>query len=78
MEILEDLLDNISISTFVVDEEGKYLYVNKSFANILNLTRDDIIGSYNYNYWDDEICKEFALNNRDVLENKILKYLMKN
>lgn len=70
MEMLEDLLDNISISTFVVDEEGKYLYVNKSFANILNLTRDDIIGSYNSNYWDDEICKEFELNNRDVLENK--------
>lgn len=70
MEMLEDLLDNISISTFVVDEEGKYLYVNKAFANILSLTRDDIIGTYNYNHWDYEICKEFELNNRDILENK--------
>lgn len=70
MEMLEDLLDNINISTFVINEEGKYLYVNRTFANILNLTRDDIIGSYNYNYWDDGICKELELNNRDVLENK--------
>lgn len=70
MEMLEDLLDNISISTFVINEEGRYLYVNKAFANILNLERDDIIGSYNYNYWDDEVYKEFELNNRDVIENK--------
>lgn len=70
MEMLEDLLDNISISTFVINEEGRYLYVNKAFANILNLARDDIIGNYNYNYWDDEVYKEFELNNRDVIENK--------
>lgn len=70
MEMLEDLLDNIRISTFVINENGKYLYANKSFANMFNLTREDIIGKYNSNYWGNEICEGFELNNKALCENK--------
>ena len=45
MEILEDILDNIDVCTFVVDNDGKYLYENKPFTNILNKKREDIISS---------------------------------
>lgn len=70
MEMLEDILDNIKISTFVINKDGKYLYANKSFANMFNLTREDIIGKYNSNYWQNEICEGFEVNNREVFENK--------
>ena len=70
MEMLEDILDNINISTFISDEQGKFLYVNKKFANMLNLTRNDIIGTCNEDYWNYEICKELELNNLDILHNK--------
>ncbi|MCC3866850.1 ATP-binding protein [Terrisporobacter mayombei] len=70
MEMLEDLLDNIKIAAFITNEDGKYLYANKSFNDIFNLTREDIIGSYNSYYFKDEICKEIEVNNREVLNNK--------
>lgn len=69
-EILEDLLDNISIATFVIDEEGKYLYVNRAFSNILNLTKEDIIGTYNSDYWESEIYKELEENNKEVFDKR--------
>ena len=32
MEILEDVLDNINFSISVLDEKGKYIYVNKYYG----------------------------------------------
>ena len=73
MEILEDLLDNISTATFVINEEGKYIYVNNAFSNILHLKREDIIGTYNSAYWESEIYKELQENNKEVLDKKRAK-----
>ena len=70
MEILEDVLDNINFSIFVLDEKGKYIYVNKSFEDILNKKREDIIGTYNCHYWKYEDYKQLELNNKEVIENK--------
>jgi PAS domain S-box-containing protein len=70
MEILEDLLDNINICAFVVDADGKYLYVNKPFSDILDKKREDIIGSYNSDNWEYNAYKEFEKNNREVFESK--------
>lgn len=70
IEILEDLLDNIVVGTSVVNEDGKYLYVNKVFADILNLKKQDLLGRNNSDYLKYDIFKEFEKNNRQVLENK--------
>ena len=73
MEMLEDLLDNIDISTFIIDDKCKYLYVNKAFSDVLKLTKEDIIGSYNSDYWEWEICKELQDNNQEVFDMKTPK-----
>ena len=70
MEILEDLLDNINVCAFVIDDDGKYLYVNKPFTEILDKKREDIIGSYNSDNWEYNIYNEFEKNNREVFESK--------
>ncbi|CEN87078.1 ATP-binding protein [Paraclostridium sordellii] len=70
MEMLEDVLDNINIWAFVVDTDGKYLYVNKPFSDVLDKKREDIIGSYNSDNWYYHIYTEFEKNNREVFENK--------
>ena len=70
IEMLEDLLDNINISTFVIDEKGQYLYVNKSFAEMLNEEKSTIIGKYNYNYWSDKDCKNFKKENEELFNSK--------
>ena len=70
MEILEDLLDNINVCAFVIDDDGKYLYVNKPFAEMLDKKREDIIGTYNSDNWEYNIYNEFEKNNREVFESK--------
>ncbi|MDU7968133.1 MAG: PAS domain S-box protein, partial [Paeniclostridium sordellii] len=70
MEILEDLLDNINVCAFVIDSDGKYLYVNKPFTEMLDKKREDIIGSYNSDNWEYHIYNEFEKNNKEVFENK--------
>ena len=70
MEMLEALLDNINVCTFIADAYGKYLYVNKPFTNILNKKREDIIGTYNSDYWEENIYKVFDENNKEVFKNK--------
>ncbi|MGL5316476.1 MAG: PAS domain-containing protein, partial [Peptostreptococcaceae bacterium] len=69
-EMLEDLLDNIDSCTFILKEDGKYLYVNKAFTNILNKTREEIIGTYNEEYWEYDIYTELDRNNKEVVRNK--------
>lgn len=70
MEILEDILDNINVCAFVIDANGKYLYVNKPFTEMLDKKREDIIGSYNSDNWEYNIYNVFEKNNKEVFENK--------
>ncbi|MEG1409582.1 MAG: PAS domain S-box protein [Terrisporobacter sp.] len=68
MEILEDLLDNINICTFVLDTDEKYIYVNEAFTKILNKKREDIIGTKNDDHWENNICKDLKKNNIEVFK----------
>ena len=70
MDMLEDLLDNMDISTFILGDDGKYIYVNNAYSNMLNKRKEEIIGSYNYDYWEDDIYKELEKNNKEVIESK--------
>lgn len=70
MEMLEAVLDNISNVTFLVNEEGKYLYVNKAFTDILNKKREEIIGTYNKDNWRTDVYEVLDKNNNEVFEIK--------
>lgn len=73
MDMLEDLLDNIDVAAFIIDKNGKYLYVNNNFSEMLNEKRENIIGKYNNIYWDDETYNNFNKNNSEVFKNKSAK-----
>ena len=73
MDMLEDLLDNIDVAAFIIDKNGKYLYVNNNFSEMLNEKRENIIGKYNNIYWDDETYNNFNKNNSEVFKIKSAK-----
>ena len=73
MDMLEDLLDNIDVAAFIIDKNGKYLYVNNNFSEMLNEKRENIIGKYNNIYWDDETYNNFNKSNSEVFKNKSAK-----
>lgn len=70
MEMLEDILDNINASMFIIDNDDKYLYVNKAFSNMVNKKKEDIIGTYSIDHWSNNIYKEFKKNNNEIIKNK--------
>lgn len=70
MEMLEDILDNINASMFIIDNDDKYLYVNKAFSNMVNKKREDIIGTYSIDHWSNHIYNEFKKNNNEIIKNK--------
>ncbi len=76
LEMLEDILDNINASMFIIDNDDKYLYVNKAFSNMVNKKKEDIIGTYSIDHWSNNIYKEFKKNNNEIIK-KVQRYLMK-
>ena len=49
----------------------------KPFTNILNKKREDIIGTYNSEYWEEHTYKTLEENNIEVLKVKVQRYFMK-
>ena len=70
MDMLEDLLDNMDASAFIVSDKGQYLYVNKIYADLLNKKKEDIIQTYNNEHWNYETYKNYEKNNSEVFKIK--------
>ncbi|MCC3668829.1 ATP-binding protein [Terrisporobacter mayombei] len=70
MDMLEDLLDNMDTSAFIVSDKGQYLYVNKIYADLLNKKKEDIIQTYNNEHWNYETYKNYEKNNSEVFKIK--------
>lgn len=48
---LELILDSMPLIAWIKDLEGKYIYVNKGYADKFNLTKDNIIGKKDIDFW---------------------------
>ncbi|WP_291650194.1 ATP-binding protein [Clostridium sp.] len=57
---LELILDNIPMSAWAKDIDGKYVYANKRYADVLNIDKSQIIGKYDAHLWNidqSNICR---------------------
>ena len=70
MEMLEDILDNIDTSVFIVDSDGKYLYINNALTKRFNKKKEDIIGTYRYEYYDDYTYNQLQKHDNEVISIK--------
>lgn len=68
---LEDLLDSIPYEVWIKDEDGKYRYINKAFAQRLNIIKQDIIGKTDYDFGIKATADMFTESDRYVLNKKI-------
>lgn len=58
---LEVILDNIPMCAWIKDIDGKYLYTNNKYAEMVNLDKSQIIGKDDIYIWDMEqsnICRD--------------------
>lgn len=67
---LEILLDNIQMNAWIKDINGKYLYVNKSLANLAQKDKEDIIGTYDRDLWIEDEYKIYEKTDSDIIQSK--------
>ncbi|WP_286316242.1 ATP-binding protein [Romboutsia ilealis] len=72
-EYMELLLDNLYLGTYIKDDSGKYIYANKTLANFLGKTQEEMIGKYDYEIFPSNISDSFIKMDNVVKETKVAK-----
>ncbi|MGG5459978.1 sensor domain-containing diguanylate cyclase/phosphohydrolase [Clostridium sp. B9] len=67
MNLLEILLDNIPYSIWLLGKDGMFLFVNKYYANMLGLEKNEVIGKTIYELFPKKIAEEYIENYNEVL-----------
>ena len=70
---MELLLDNLYLGTYIKDESGKYIYANKTLANFLGKTQEEMIGKYDHEIFPANISDSFIKMDNVVKETKVAK-----
>lgn len=72
-EYMELLLDNLYLGTYIKDDSGKYIYANKTLANFLGKTQEEMIGRYDHEIFPSNISDSFIKMDKVVKESKVAK-----
>lgn len=67
---LTAILDNIPYWTWIKDNEGKYIVVNKQYAKDQNLTIDSFIGKTDFDIYPTKIAQAYVNDDKEVMETK--------
>lgn len=57
---LERFLDGARVDVCIKNEEGRYIYINETYAKRLNKSREDVLGKYDKDFWEPVYCEQFA------------------
>jgi rsbT co-antagonist protein RsbR len=67
-ELLTALLANSPVVVFVKDLEGRYIFVNKRFADLFQLSADSVIGKTDFDLAPREVAEQMRANDLLVIE----------
>ncbi len=68
LNLLEVLLDNIPYSVWLVGVDGRFIFVNKYYANTLSLNKEEIIGKSLNELFSKEMANEYIGNYKLVIK----------
>jgi PAS domain S-box-containing protein len=63
----EAFMDNSPAVTFMKDQGGKYVYVNRTFERVFDVRRDQVIGRTDREHWTPETAAQLEEHDREVL-----------
>lgn len=69
LEDLKHLIDNIPFAVWIKGSDGIYRYVNKYYAQIADMTPEDLIGKSDYDIKDRETAKRFLEEDNEFFKN---------
>jgi len=67
---LEILLDKLPYSMWMKDVEGKYIYANTQYVKNLDVDKERVIGSYDWNFCDEDQCDYSSETDHEVIIDK--------
>ncbi|MGH7147519.1 MAG: PAS domain S-box protein, partial [Nitrospiraceae bacterium] len=74
-QLLQDVADNTTAVIFVKNTDGRYLFINRQFERIFNLTADQIIGHTDHEIFPRETADAFRANDVAVIEqNRMVEF----
>jgi PAS domain S-box-containing protein len=69
-EQLKNITDNTSMVIYVKDLQGKYIFINKPFEKLWEMSRKQILGKTDHELLPKKIADGFVVNDQKVLESK--------
>lgn len=69
-QLLKGIINNTSAAIFLKDINGKYLLVNKRFANDFGLTEEQIIGKTAFDIFPEETATKLISNEASIITSK--------
>lgn len=73
IEDLETLLDNIGMAAVLRDKDGKYLYVNNEYSSMYLKRKEELLGTYMQDLFDEDLIAQYRRSDEDVLKLKYAK-----
>lgn len=73
IEDLETLLDNIGMVAVLRDKDGKYLYVNNEYSSVHLKRKEELLGTYMQDLFDEDLIEQYRRSDEDVLKLKNTK-----
>ncbi len=67
IERIQTVLDQVPAMVYMKDQEGRYLYINRTYENNFRITASDMIGHTDYDLFDRQQADSFRANDEDVL-----------
>src|ERR1035437_8984343 len=72
---LHALLDNIPFYTWLKDENGRYIIINKPFADHYHSSKDAIVGKTDFDICMPEFAQKYDLADKEVIRLKKRKLI---
>jgi PAS domain S-box-containing protein len=66
--LLQTIIDNTPSAVYARDSSGRYLFVNKHYLNLFQLTWDQVKGKTDFDLFPKEIAETFEKNDLDVIK----------
>jgi len=66
--LIQNFIDSANVIIYLKDDQGRFLMVNRRVAEMLKVSKEEVIGKTDYDFFPKEEVDKFRANDRKVAE----------